>query len=79
MFITRVNHDSLAKLREPCHSRAMRLPKVLASFGNDYWNLLIRQIKQLHDYLANTTSNPQITSSRLVFYVTEWALLPDFQ
>jgi hypothetical protein len=35
MFTTRVNHDSLAKLSEPYHSRAMQLPKVVASFGND--------------------------------------------
>jgi hypothetical protein len=35
MFIIQVNHDSLTKLREPYHSQIMRLPKVVASFGND--------------------------------------------
>jgi hypothetical protein len=76
MFISRVNHDSLAKLWEPRHSWTMRLPKVLALFGNDQWNPLISQKKHLHNYLSNTTSNPQITSSWLVSYVTEGALLP---
>jgi hypothetical protein len=35
MFIIQVNHDSITKLREPYHSRTMKLPKVVASFGKD--------------------------------------------
>jgi hypothetical protein len=34
-LFTQVNHDSLVKLRKPCHSRTMRMPRVVVSFGND--------------------------------------------
>jgi hypothetical protein len=69
MFIIRVNHEPLAKLREPYHSRTMRLPKVVASFGNDWWNPSISQIQYLHDYLSNTSNNTLFTSFRLVLRV----------
>jgi hypothetical protein len=48
MFITRVNRDSLAKLRESYHSRSIRLLKVVTSFGNDQWNPLISKNKSTY-------------------------------
>jgi hypothetical protein len=57
----------------------MRLPKEVASFGNDQWNPLINQIKHLRDYLSNTSSNAQFTSFRLVLYVIEGVSLSYFQ